>query len=1359
MRTPTWLAALLASACVAGPEPAPATRVPGAKPSPTDALFNELVPVKLEPAGEVQRRIENAVDGHFDRHASRRAYIMTDKPLYQPGETIWFRAEQRRTRTLVAEGAGGVVAQLVSPRGAVVAEKRVRMAGGVAANDFEIPDVAEGGEYTLKLVGDDGTGDEKKLVVASYEAPRLKKQLELTRKAYGPGDAVAAAVAVARATGEPFAGQPVTGVVTVDDVEVARVAATTDADGKAVVRFTLPAAIARGDGLLTVLASDGGVTESVQKRIPILLKTLQVSLFPEGGDLVEGLPGRVYLAAENTLGKPADVAGRVVDDRGEPVATFTSVHDGMARFDITPQAGRSYRVEITRPAGIAQTFVLPAAKASGCVLRALDEGALDVAAVCSDARTVVLEATLREQRIAGGALTVEAGKPARVQLPGTAQGAVRVTLFDDQQAPLAERLVYCGQGRDLRVAIRADRTSYGPRDPVKLTIQTSDVDGKPVPASLGLAVVDDTVLSYADDKSARILAHLYLEPELGGRIEEPNFYFSNAPEAPAALDLLMGTRGWRRFDWQQVFRPPVPEREKAENKPLAAEPMPEVVVKPKAPPRDQGRVHEKDAAKKTPDAPAVAQAPAKELELRRPAGGPVAAGGFAMGRKARNLRGADDRDEEQAWAWAPVRVFPAPRYDRPADGPRTDFRETIHWAPAVQTGKDGTAQVAFYLSDAVTSFRAVAEGASAGGLPGRGEAVIQSKLPVSLDVHLPVEVSAHDTIQLPVTITNETDRRLTASLTTSFGPAFKLAAQPAAGAIALDAGAKKTFFFPLDVTAQDGEGDVQIAVAADGLKDEIKKKIRVVPLGFPFEVALSGTVHDVRSHEVSLAGALPGSIHATVTLYPSPLATMTQGLEGMIREPGGCFEQTSSSNYPNVMILSYLGASDAADAALLARTQATLDRGYKLLAGYETKEKGYEWFGHTPGHEALTAYGLMEFEDMGKVYDVDHAMVERTAAWLMSRRDGKGGFQRSSEALDSFGRAGAATTDGYIVWALAEARRTRGLDPELAAQIKRGLESTDPYLVGLAANTALAVKAPEAGKIVERLVAMQGKDGSFPGAKESITMSGGVALAIETTSLGALALIKASPNGEREPELRRAVEWLNGHRGGFGEWGSTQSTILALKALTAYADHSRQTAADGTARLVVNGREVGRVHFEKGRRAAIVFDDLDAALVPGDNAIRLELDSQASLPYTVAISYRAERPQSSDAAKVAVTTELGKTSVKLGEGLKLRAHVENRSAGGVPMTLARIGIPGGAVFQTWQLKELADKGAIDFYETRPREVILYWRALPPGARKDVDLDLLAAVPGRYTAPASSAYLYYTNEDRSWAAPATISIER
>ena len=718
-------------------------------------------------------------------------------------------------------------------------------------------------------------------------------------------------------------------------------------------------------------------------------------------------------------------------------------------------------------------------------------------------------------------------------------------------------------------------------------------------------------------------------------------------------------------------------------------------------------------------------------------------------------------NNEMVNGWAPVRVFPVPMYTKGYDGPRDDFRETIYWNGAVETDANGDATVTFAASDAVTNFRASAEGFSANGLPGGGSATFASKLPLNLDAHLPTEVTSGDTIELPVTISNETDGALDATLDTKFGAAFKLAKSPISGAIHLAPHAKQSYFFPLQVVATDGSGDVALDLAAKGLHDQMTKTIRVVPKGFPFEASAAGTAHNgqVSHHTVDLAGAMPGTIQATVTMYPSPVAAMTKGMEAMIREPGGCFEQTSSSNYPNVMVLAYMEKNDAADPQLVASTRQKLDHGYKILTGYETKEKGYEWFGHTPGHEALTAYGLMEFADMSKVYDVDKGMVERTADWLMKRRDGKGGFMRSSEALDSFGRAGETTTNAYIMWALAEAHRTSGMTKELGVQQELARDTKDPYLLALAANTELLVGSTDAAPAVKRLVAMQGKDGSWSGAKETITMSGGESLAIETTSLATLALIKASPNSEYEPQIRSAVDFLNGKRSGFGSWSNTQATILGLKALTAYSEHAKQMQASGTATLIINGHDAGKITFDKGRRDALVWDHVAQLLQPGKNSIDVRLDGPAQLPYTVAITYRSAQPQSSPRAKIALSTQLLKTSTKMGEALTLRAHIENTTKDGVPMTLARIGIPGGTVFQTWQLKELRDKGLVDFYETRPREVILYWRAMAPGAKKDVDLNLLAQVPGTYEAPASSAYLYYTAEDKGWTKPVAVTIDK
>lgn len=523
---------------------------------PLDKKIASLAPLALGPT----TKLDKAIASHFAGTASQRTYIQTDKPLYQPGETVWFRADVRPAKTMVGGPPMGVTVQLLSPRGAIIATKRVLAQNGVARNDFALGDEIEGGEYSIQLSPDSGGTDTKKIIVNTYEAPRLMKTLELLRKAYGEGDQVTAAVEIKRTTGEVFADRAATGVVTLDDAEVARVPIKTDKDGKALVKFQLPAKIARGDGFLTIMVEDGGVTESIQKRIPIVMKTMQLSVFPEGGDLVEGLPGRVYFMAKTTIGKPADIEGKVIDDTGRLVTELRSIHDGMGRFELTPEAGRTYHLEITKPVNIVTQATVPAAKPDGCVLRSVDQRGADVvriAALCKTKRKLQIEATLRDNRLAGGAFQVDAGTPAVIELPITsrAQGAVRVTLFAANNAPLAERLVY-HKGASLKVTVTPDKKAYAPRDAVKLKIRTTDTRNRPVKASLGLAVVDDTVLSFADDKSAKIMARIYLEPELGATaadpIEEPNYYFSDKPDAAAAMDALLATRGYRRFEWQYI---------------------------------------------------------------------------------------------------------------------------------------------------------------------------------------------------------------------------------------------------------------------------------------------------------------------------------------------------------------------------------------------------------------------------------------------------------------------------------------------------------------------------------------------------------------------------------------------------------------------------------------------------------------------------------------------------------------------------------------------------------------------------------------------------------------------------------------
>src|SRR5262249_23146379 len=150
-----------------------------------------------------------------------------------------------------------------------------------------------------------------------------------------------------------------------------------DAQGKVTIRFKLPASIPTGVGTVGVTFEDGGNTETMVKPIPIVLKKLDVQFFPEGGDLVAGVENRVYFQVRNTLGKPADLKGHIVNAAKKLVAdgveTLTDaeqpgVNQGLGVFAITPKAGDKYELKIDSPAGMEGVYALPEVKDTGVVL-------------------------------------------------------------------------------------------------------------------------------------------------------------------------------------------------------------------------------------------------------------------------------------------------------------------------------------------------------------------------------------------------------------------------------------------------------------------------------------------------------------------------------------------------------------------------------------------------------------------------------------------------------------------------------------------------------------------------------------------------------------------------------------------------------------------------------------------------------------------------------------------------------------------------------------------------------------------------------------------------------------------------------
>jgi hypothetical protein len=194
-----------------------------------------------------------------------------------------------------------------------------------------------------------------------------------------------------------------------------------------------------------------------------------------------------------------------------------------------------------------------------------------------------------------------------------------------------------------------------------------------------------------------------------------------------------------------------------------------------------------------------------------------------------------------------------------------------------------------------------------------------------------------------------------------------------------------------------------------------------------------------------------------------------------------------------------------------------------------------------------------------------------------------------------------------------------------------------------------------------------------------------------------------------------------------------------------------------------SGEEIAKRAFGAGENEAIAIDGLAALLRPGENELEIVLTGDNQMPYALDVRYRAEQPVSDDNCPLRLATKLSTDKAAGGDTLRLNVALENISGKGQPMTVAIVGLPAGAEPRVAHLDELKQAGKFDFYELQAREIVFYWRGLSPevkgNAAINFDVDLVAEIPGRYTGPASRTYLYYTAEQKHWAAPLAVEIER
>jgi hypothetical protein len=505
-----------------------------------------------------------------------------------------------------------------------------------------------------------------------------------------------------------------------------------------------------------------------------------------------------------------------------------------------------------------------------------------------------------------------------------------------------------------------------------------------------------------------------------------------------------------------------------------------------------------------------------------------------------------------------------------------------------------------------------------------------------------------------------------------------------------------------------------------------------------------------------------------VRLYPGPLAQIMEGMDSILQMPGGCFEQTSSSTYPNILALDYMKRAKKLTPEVHAKAEGYIANGYQRLLTFEVPGGGFSWFGEAPANKILTSYGLMEFNDMAKVSEVDPKIIARTGDWLARQQQADGSWKPDRQFINE-GATNRYNSDvlritAYIGWALANTGY-QGTAVEKAKQFVEAHASNtrDTYTLAVIANFTVDFEKDRefTRRSMEALLDAKNEKDEMVwwNAEETGVYSTGESAAIETTGLATQALLKW---GQASGIARKALNFITSKKQASGNWGTTQGTIMALRALVLA---SQLSAADvrGRVEISLNGKSVESLTLDKENNDLFhqfVFKGIDATQA---NLVEVKFEGSGGLAYQIAGRYFTAWEEKKAGEALSITVNYDRTHLAENDIATATATVRNTLNKTANMVMVDLGIPPGFELLSEDLQTMQEQtagahaGRLEKFSQTATQAILYFNSLGPGQTVSVKFRLRAKYPIRAHTFESRVYEYYDPAVSASAHPVQLEV--
>lgn len=529
---------------------------------------------------------------------------------------------------------------------------------------------------------------------------------------------------------------------------------------------------------------------------------------------------------------------------------------------------------------------------------------------------------------------------------------------------------------------------------------------------------------------------------------------------------------------------------------------------------------------------------------------------------------------------------------------RGEFKENAFWQAAIRTGQDGRASVKFKLPDNLTTWQAETLGITRDTKLGVNYLEFTTKKQLMVIPLKPRFIVPGDEFSVGAQIFNQTSQRQEVAVK-YFSNTLGIKNDQTDKKIIIEPNQSATVYYNVQAPSSIEKGTHIFTLAAkgQGAEDTVEQSINITRNDTYEATATADYTSSLAVHEyvflpdniVKDKGSLTVKSSATLAVF------MSDALKYLLEYPYGCAEQVSSKLNSIAVIKKGLNLPNMADKFNLGKItydgrEYTADQlveiGLAKLYNNQRSDGGFAlWQDYGDSSFYTTLQAVETLNNLKKAgYQINEDSLNRAAGYLFNKITSDQNYYQDKNNL-------ILTT--YVLFSLDGANYkindflNQKLN-ELAKDnlfIKEKISNTSLAYLGIMAggsfgNNVLGInKNPLKKKILDTLDNRINIDsrGSFLETNNNFLWYY-YETPVKNTALYLKALVA---NKSTNPIADKVLRWLLASRQKDGAWGSTNNTITVVDALTDYLGWKRETESDFSLDLSLNGKVESSFHFGK----------------------------------------------------------------------------------------------------------------------------------------------------------------------------------